>query len=357
MITTFFIYNSILLFSFFFAHCGEKVRTKKEEFLCRIIVFITLWVPASFRYGIGTDYFSYQSIYEHINWYIDDLEIGYVLLNKLFQSLSLGHEYLFSVVAGITYMPICFGLPKKGYGILILFYVLTLYLSSYSMMRQSIAIAFSLYATTQLLKERNVVYFTMIILASLFHISALLLLPCFLFKYIKFNRFWGILLSILGIFLIIKFNFISILFESDIFLNSTYGGYATSSFNHETEMGSGLGVIARALIPCVLIFYAGKIQNERDRNGVIISISIAYLFAQVLSVQIHIFNRLVDIVSFIFVLGVGTINLFHWKYKKIILMFFSFLFLLLFEKNISEGQSSNNKGTGISPYTSIFHKK
>lgn len=357
MISTFFLYNSILLFSFFFAYCGEKVGNKRQEVLCRIMVFLVLWIPASLRYGIGTDYFSYQSIYEHIDWYTDDLEIGYVFLNKLIQSLSLGHEFLFSAVAGITYVPICFGLPKKGYRMLVLFYVLTLYLSSYSMMRQSMSISFSLYATIQLLKGRNAVYFVVIIIASSFHISALLLLSCFFFKYIKFNRTFGILLLIFGVLFIVKINFIERLFESDIFLNSTYGNYATGSFNHETEMGSGLGVIARALIPCLLILLAPNLQNERIGNGFIVGISIAYLYAQVLSVQIHIFNRLVDIVSFILVIGVGVINIIHWKYRQIVLVFTFFLFLLLFEKGILQGQSRDNGGLGISPYTSICLNK
>lgn len=357
MISTFFLYNSILLFSFFFAYCGEKVGNKRQEVLCRIMVFLVLWIPASLRYGIGTDYFSYQSIYEHIDWYTDDLEIGYVFLNKLIQSLSLGHEFLFSAVAGITYVPICFGLPKKGYRMLVLFYVLTLYLSSFNIIRQSMAVSFSLYAIIQLLKGRNAVCFIMIILASLFHISALLLLLCFFIKNINFNRFWGIFLSILGVLFIVKFNFISLVFESDIFLNSTYGGYADSSFNRESEIGSGLGIIAKALIPGVLILLAPRVQNEEVGNGVFVGISMAYLFAQTLSAQIHIFNRLVDIVSFIFVLGIGVINLIHWKYRKIVLMFFSFLFLLLFENAISSEQSSKYQGAGISPYTSIFIKK
>lgn len=361
MIATYFLYNSILLLSSFFAYCGERVGNKRDEYLCRIMVFLILWIPASFRSDIGTDYSSYQSIYEHIDWYIDELEIGYVWLNQIFRSLSLGHEYMFSAVAALTYAPICFGMPKKGYSVLIIFYILTLYLVSYNLVRQSIAISFSLYAAVQLLKGRNVLYFVIIIGAVMFHVSALLLLLFFFLKYIRFNIWVGILVTILGSFLIIKFDFISIIFGSDIFLSTSYGRYATSSFNKETEMGSGLGVMVKCIIPFIILFFASKIetsdlQSEKNKNGFLVGLSMAYIFAQVLSVQIHIFNRLVDIVSFMIVLGIGIIYLIRWKYRKIILLFLSILFLTLFEKNISAGKSSEIGGLGISPYKSILNE-
>lgn len=362
MITTYFLYNSILLFSSLFAFCGEKVNSKKEEYLCRIIVFMILWIPASLRYGIGTDYFSYKAIYEHLNWYTDDLEIGYIWLNMIFNSLTSEHEYLFSTVAAITYAPICFGMPKKGYSILIIFYVLTLYLSSYSMMRQSIAIAYSLYAAIQLLKGKEKLYFVSIIFGAMFHVSALLLLLCYFLKYIRFNFWVGILITVFGGIFIAKNDLISMIFESEIFLNSSYGVYASSTFNNETQLGSGLGIIARCLIPGIIIFLASKIEtsnreNEKIKNGFIVGLSMAYIFSMILSAQIHIFNRLVDIVSFMLVLGAGIIYLIHFKYRKIVILFLYVLFLIIFENNIYVSQNSMGSGLGISPYKSIFSKQ
>ncbi|WP_287678275.1 EpsG family protein [Bacteroides sp.] len=362
MITTYFLYNSILLFSSFFAFCGEKVNSKKEEYLCRILVFMILWIPASLRYGIGTDYFSYKSIYDHLNWYTDELEIGYIWLNMLFNSFTSEHEYLFSTVAAITYAPICFGMPKKGYSILVIFYVLTLYLSSYSMMRQSIAIAYSLYAAIQLLKGKEKLYFISIIFGSMFHMSALLLLPCYFLKYIRFNLWLGILITVFGAIFIAKNNFISMIFESEIFLNSPYGVYASNSFSKETEMGSGLGLIARCVIPIIIIFLASKIevyyrQNEKIKNGFIVGLSMAYIFSLIFASQIHIFNRLVDIVSFMLILGAGIIYIIHFKYRKIVILFLYVLFLILFEHSIYTFQYSMGSGLGISPYKSIFYKQ
>lgn len=255
MIGTYLVYNSILLFASFFAYYVQQVDNKRQERFCRIMVFLVLWIPASLRYGIGTDYFSYLSIYEHIDWYAEELEVGYVWLNQLFHSLQLGYEWLFATVAGVTYAPLCFGLPKKGYAWWMLFYVLTIYLGSYSLMRQSIAISLSLYGSVQLLQGHSKRYLMSIVLASLFHTSALLLLFAFILKYMNFNRRNALLIAVGGIIFIFKYNFISMLFESEIFLNSMYGDYATSFFNRETEMGSGLGVVAKCIVPGIFIFF------------------------------------------------------------------------------------------------------
>lgn len=356
MIGTYLIYNFILLFASFFAYCAQQVDNKRQECFCRIMVFLVLWIPASLRYGIGTDYFSYCSIYEHIDWYADNLEVGYVWLNQLFHSLQLGYEWLFATVAGVTYAPLCFGLPKKAYAWWILFYVLTIYLGSYSLMRQSIAISLSLYASVQLLQGHSKRYLVSIMLASLFHTSALLLLFAFILKYMNFNRWNALLIAVGGIIFIYKFSFISILFESEAFLNSRYGDYAISSFNRETEMGSGLGVAAKCIVPCICIFLSNKMQNAKKGNGFLVGISIAYLLAMSLSVQIHVFSRLVDAVSFVGVLGIGIISMIRLRYRKILLLFLFCLSVLTFEYNIAIAQVSLGRGIGISPYVSLLNR-
>lgn len=356
MTGTYLIYNSILLFASFFAYCVQQVDNKRQECFYRIMVFLVLWIPASLRYGIGTDYFSYLSIYEHIDWYADDLETGYAWLNQLFHSLQLGHECLFATVAGITYAPLCFGLPKKGYAWWMLFYVLTLYLGSYTLMRQSIAISISLYASVQLLQGHCKRYLVSIVLASLFHTSALLLFFAFILKYMNFNRWNALLIAVGGIIFIFRFNFISILFESELFFNSTYGDYAFSSFNRETEIGSGLGVVVKCMIPCIFIFLSNKIQNTEKGNGFLVGMSIAYLLAISLSVKVHIFNRLVDAVSFVGVLEIGIIGMSRLRYRKVLLLFLFCLSVLTFEYTIANAQISKSEGGGISPYVSLFNR-
>lgn len=358
MTGTYLIYNSILVFASFFAYYAQQVGNKRQECFCRIMVFLILWIPASLRYGIGTDYFNYCSIYEHIDidWYTNDVEVGYVGLNQLFHTLQLGHEWLFAAVAGITYAPLCFGLPKKGYAWWMLFYVLTIYFNSYTLMRQSIAISLSLYASVQLLQGHSKRYLISIVLASFFHTSALLLLIAFILKYMNFNRWNTLLLAVGGVFFMFKFDFISKLFESEFFLNSKYGDYAFSSFNRETEMGSGLGVVVKCLVPCSCIFLSNKIQNAKRKNGFLVGMSIAYLLAMSLAVQIHIFNRLVDVVSFISVLGIGVISMSRMRYRKILLLYLLCLSALTFEYNIAVAQASRGEGLGISPYVSLFNR-
>ena len=58
--------------------------------------------------------------------------------------------------------------------------------------------------------------------------------------------------------LVVKFNFINVIFTVAMLLIPRYGGYMNTDWNSEVEIGSGLGVLIRLSIPFVIFFFRKK---------------------------------------------------------------------------------------------------
>lgn len=354
MIFSFFVYNLILFVACSFAFLAEKVKSGNQEYICRVSVFLILWIPAAIRYGIGTDYMSYAEIYQHIGSYTDSVEIGYVLLNQLLHWTDLDTQWVFVLSSFIIYFPVCFVLPKKSYFIMITFYILTCYFASFSLVRQSMAVSFIICATVALLRGRRSLYFIYVTVAALFHLSAVLMFIFYFIRTLKLNK-WGWFACVAVIaYAVVALDFISAIFSSPLFLDTSYGGYATNDFNRETEIGSGIGVLVKWLFPCCIIFYSKGMSSLNKENNFIVVISVGYLAFSVFTLQIHIFTRLVDLVTFVFLFAAGLFYSYKIKMRQLLLGGMLVLFLVLYEHTILIGQISKQEGLGISPYTTIF---
>lgn len=357
MILTFFIYNIILVFSCSFAFLAENQRNRRKELFCRFVVFLVLWLPASIRYNIGTDYSPNVEVYENISFFQENIEPAYFYIIQALRYIEADVQWLFVVSGFLIYFPICFRLPQKGYFMMITMYALTLYLASYSLVRQSIAISFIVCATISLLEKKNLFYFFYILLASSFHYSALLMFLFYFVRYLKYNRCIFLCIVTVGIIGIVLMDFSSIIMNSDLFLNSSYGHYTNSSFNRDTEIeGTGLAFLCRCMIPCLAFGYIQEINKLGKEYNFIIGMSIILLFSLCLGFQIHIFNRLVNLVNYILFIDLGIYYLCSVGLRKKSLLFILFCFFFIFQREIVSQQSGKNMGLGISPYKSVLFK-
>lgn len=320
------------------------------------MAFLVMWIPAALRYGIGTDYMSYRIIYQNILFYGEDLEVGYVLLNNVLHWLNLDVQWIFAASSFITYIPVCFALPKKGLTVLTCFYVLTLYFASYSLVRQNMALSFIIYATASLLEGKQMKCLVLIGIASLFHLSAMFILFPLLMQKFVLNKWMWIACVAFMAYAIVSLDFIQSIFSSSLFLDTKYGSYADSSFNRETAMGSGIGVMIRCLLPVWVLFSSKKLRALNEKSNFIVIVSALYLIAYILATQIHIFNRLVDIFTFVLLFDAGAFYMYKQKNRKILFGILLLLFLTIFELAISKEKITKGGGLGISPYTTIFEK-
>lgn len=350
MLETLLIYNLIFLFSVGFAYLVEHTDGARE-WIGRSLLFLVLFVPAAIRSGIGTDYVNYVDIFNSPNFSLMKQEWGFILLNKAIQAMGLSVQWVFVIVSLITYIPVAFFVRRRWILPITLLFALTCYLPSYSLIRQYAVVAFMLTAISRYLDDNRIgqVYWA-ILIGFFIHKSSIIYLPFVLLRKIKLPA-WSMLLFLPILFVIFRSGLIDFLFSNSFFLQSDYGVYAYNQFNHETEMGSGLGVLLRMFIPLCYIF-TWKQQEKHDH--LVLYTIVMYMLAYVLAVQIHIFNRLTDAFSFAPILAFGS--MWNGFKKKLILCGLLLLMLINFEKTIIANPSCKQSGLGITPYETIFSK-
>lgn len=153
------------------------------------------------RYGIGTDYFNYEQIYNAVHkasigeyWNLHNrdvryfyIEPGYYALNKIFPSYRL-------LLWGIgTFLFTLFLIAIKGYSRQINFafsmfvYLSTQYIYSLNSMRFAIAIVLILIGYTYLIQNKTTPFVVIVFFASLFHLSSLFCLAMVFLKRYKYK--------------------------------------------------------------------------------------------------------------------------------------------------------------------------
>jgi hypothetical protein len=150
--------------------------------------FISLWFPMGFRFEIGPDYFSYQRMYELIadvgvldyyrlgGW----IELGYLLLLK-FVSIAIGDfNGLFPLTAFIGLFLFFKAITNEynsAHPAMCLFvFSTTIYFYFWGIDRLFLAVAISYHCLEYLFQGKIRQYFAGILIASLFHVSALVMI-------------------------------------------------------------------------------------------------------------------------------------------------------------------------------------
>lgn len=351
MVESFLIYNAILI-SALACSIGIKACRGWGEWAMRVLLFVVMTVPAALRYNIGTDYSAYVSIYSSSTQLFSYVEIGFAGLNYLLFHAGVGVEWMFVIMAVLIYAPIAFGVNKKNIVPAVVFYMLTAYLPSFSMIRQSLVISWIMVALLRYLDDEHIgrLYIT-IAAAAFIHLSAVIVLPFVLFRRIHLSAWW-VLILLPVVFFFVKNGLIDRIFESELFLSSKYGIYATNKFNRQTQLGSGLGIALKVLTPLLYIILARHVDRRYDA---VLYLSAGFLVAVMLSTQVHIFNRLVDLLS---IAPIVAFSVMYDKLRKPLwLIVITLLMTINFQQTIRVNLSSNNSGIGITPYTTLFDKQ
>ena len=193
------------------------------------ISFLLLMLTAGLRYETGGDWTSYTSIFESIEpidevltgqaTAIDTLpiEIGYKYLNSIVRFFYDNVQLLFFIVAACISIlifktfPIYAPLPQLS--VTVYFGILFFSLDMIAI-RQGMAVAILFY-TYRFIEERDWKKFlTAIVLASLFHLSALLVFPLYFLVYRRFStRFLCFSFLIFLAVFFLRFNWLTELFQ------------------------------------------------------------------------------------------------------------------------------------------------
>jgi hypothetical protein len=162
-------------------------------------IFIASLIPIfvmSFRYGIGTDYFTYYNTYSKVSvldlkeW-IHHFELlkgtvpGLVIIGKI--SSIVGNTHLFfGLLNALTLIPIVNALAKQwdnhDIGLMLFCYYCLSYLSSGNIIKQSVAVAILIWSLKYVFERKPIKFCLVIVIAALFHISVIVALPIYFLR-------------------------------------------------------------------------------------------------------------------------------------------------------------------------------
>lgn len=186
MIGVLFFYTIVML-------CGEK---RSEKIWSKLFLFI-LWFLTSFRSEIAWDYDSYKILYYSTN--IDSLypEKGFLLINEILKYFDFDYQMMFVVFSTLMFYFLYKGFSyykktNKNYKIissLLIFAIFPdLWLGSLSSIRQHLAIAIIFWGSRYIFERNFAKYFFIVVVATMFHYSAFLMIIIYFFNKELFPR-------------------------------------------------------------------------------------------------------------------------------------------------------------------------
>jgi len=349
------LYNLIFALVFIFSFLAEHTSTQAQRQTCRFLVFLAMFIPAAIRYDIGTDYSFYVDAYNSPGL-LDNFEIGFKVLVKCLKKLSLPSQSLFIFTSFIIYAPICFFLNRERYSLKITLYFLILYLYTFNVVRNAIALSFLLLALEIYLRGNKFKAYLVYGVSCIFHYSMFFFIPIFILDLFYVKRIPLLIISILSFYLVLS-DRIFFFLNTPLFLDSKYGIYVGSTHSNQTDIGSGIGVLLYLAIPIISlgILYV----NYNSKTKTMFYMLLFYIISYLLALKISIFGRLSDVfsVSLIFTFPY-ILKIISAKKSSLICYgyLFYFLFFILFQMQIINNKKNNaSGGLGINPYECIIY--
>ncbi len=224
-----------------------------------------------------------------------------------------------------------------------------LFFWTFNGLRQAIAVMIFFYAIKFFLEKEPLQYALLISIASLFHISVIIMLPFYFIKEVKFNQKLVALLYIISIFLagngwfISKMSDLIIFIGSKIDLLSLYVHYLeTNTYSTgEERVRSGLGVLLRIVATAYILYKSDYVLQKQPKLRVYY---VLFFIGTILSnvfFAVEIIGRILHYftISFAIVMA-STIYYSTDKYEKVINTLLIIAYFVMFNKQIYKALSA-----------------
>ena len=278
---TYFIYIILLLilmlltgYKQIFASTELSFDVSPKFRIQHFVALILVSLIVGLRYKVGIDWEGYKTNFEfikvhpHLHFTDQQMEPGFFLINKIIAKAKLSYEWMFLIMAAITWYFLFKSLPK----FLLPLFIFFLFTDEYFFwgmngVRQFAAISIWLFSIKYIIKKDFLKYAIIILFGSLFHRSILILLIFYFIPYIKLN-YKFLWLSLFGIsFIIGSSNYILNIVESIILLIGQKIGFIgvysryieINSFIINQQTHQGLGFIFKIIINLLIIFFSGNV--------------------------------------------------------------------------------------------------
>lgn len=250
-------------------------RFSKSRRLVKVYCFyawLQLTAIAAVRIDLGIDYSQYYHAFYAISDASDWSELfqqfryetGYLILNRLISMFTNNIVVFMAIYHGLMYGLLIFYIYRyceEKWIAILSFIALDYFAMSLCFMRQSMAIIIGLYAIEYMRRHKWYIVLPLVLLASSFHISALVLLLYYLLSYIKWEKRWIQIVSVIACVMIyIGCDFI--LDKGLVGPFERYRGYLTSRF----MMGNAVMIVFYPVFCSVLFFVFRKKLEEEDQT-------------------------------------------------------------------------------------------
>ena len=281
---TYFIYLSLLAVLVFLTEYKQKsataelvFETKQKLRLQHFAALLILSFVVGFRYEVGVDWEGYKDSFISIKdspslSYSDQyMEFGYFYINKAVAMLGLSYEWMFFTVALISWYFIFKSVPKLILPLLIYFlFVDECFFWSMNGVRQFTAISIWMVATRYIINRNIKKYILLLLIASLFHRTALILIPFYFIPYqVIYKKYIWIGLFLLSLLIGSSNIFVNFVESIIIYLGQKieiiglYVRYVESNkfmINEETQVG--LGFLFKISVNLFIILISGRVIKK-----------------------------------------------------------------------------------------------
>lgn len=276
----------------FFLRCIFLTEEKQRKWLCWI-VGIQLFLTAALRHvTVGGDLGNYIPTFEYIGglpWerlVSVPFEIGYVLLNKVAFILSQNVRLLLAVIGGFVvfgYVRMVYQKSALPWVSLLLFIGLGFFTESLSMLRQAIAMVVFMCGLKYVEERKFGRYLIVVLLATSFHLTALVTLLLYPFVRFKLNVVNFIILLVgCGVFA---------RFAGPIILNYIISRFY-SLYSMQMDAGGGFSMLI-LLFAVTIVGILLKSKQETPQETVFSHMMVLACCMQLFALQFALFARIV----------------------------------------------------------------
>lgn len=269
-----FLYLLVYAASALILHGAARLKSKRARFWG---AWIAIFIPCFFagiRYGVGTDYFHYLSMYHsHVNLslteyfrYSNASDFSFYLITK-FCGLFNSPQLMYFIFAFFTYAPVAkFILERNEKGtvfFLSFFFLLGSFSSGLNIMRQMAAASIIFYSMKYLLNRNLKKFLLGILIATLFHVSALIVLPTY---YLWNNRKKFSIYSFRSWLIILLYAFVVFNMSSILqLLGGRFEGYSLGK-----SQGRNLSILLNAIWMVIFVFFHKYYTKRNPQDGLFV---------------------------------------------------------------------------------------
>jgi len=254
-----------------------------------LLISLTLILFAGLRHNVGSDWEAYYNVYKYRD--VSFIEMGYMFLNNTFSDFKLPYNIFLLTINSISIILIYKFIYKNSYllviPILIFYSELYIYFNL-SGIRQAIAISITCYSITFAIEKKRAKFVILILLASLFHFTALIFVLAYYIPKSKIKTKHLLITLCLLYFAFMGINNISF-FNNENLLKKVmwYTSYQENSSNLVTLYI--IGTIKRFIVVGLIILFGNNLlkkNNNRYFYNIYLFGLIIYLSSYMLSPDI-----------------------------------------------------------------------